>query len=359
MNDTWPKQEPKNIIVRMPSWLGDLVMATPILHDLRNRYPTARITAMCQTNTAPLLQHNPNIDEIYSYSKPTGWIPRWHHTTVIKALQLGKYDLGVILAHSFSARWWFWRGQVANRLGFRGTFSDWMIFSNILLNRTVPFPSNKESQHLVQTYKSLLEPLGIPISDSSPMLYLSPAELESAHQLLNSFGFSPEKNIIVGINPGAAYGSAKCWEPDRFRGVTERLLQDPRVAILYFGDNNGASLVNEICHGIGDKVINLAGKTTIRELMALIKLCSVFLTNDSGPMHITAALKVPLVALFGSTSDVKTGPYGSGIVINKHVQCAPCYKRICPIDFRCMKRIEVEEVYQALLKQIGKNKLPG
>ena len=349
----WPKKEPQNIIIRMPTWFGDLVMATPLLQDVKSKWPNAHLTAMCQSNVAPLLQNNPFIDEIYSYTKPSAWIPRWHHTAVIKALQLGKYDLGILLPHSFSARWWFWRGQVANRIAFKGSFSDWLIYSDILLDKAVPFPSNYESQHLVRTYKALLEPMGIPISETNPKLYLSHEEIENAHQLLASYGINPEKNIIIGINPGAAYGSAKCWLPDRFRGVTEMLLQDPRVAILYFGDNNGTPLVNEICHGIGDKVINLAGKTSIRQLMALIKQCTAVLTNDSGPMHITSALGVPLVALFGSTSPLKTGPYQNGIVINKHVECSPCYKRVCPIDFRCMRRIEINEVYQAIIKSIN------
>jgi heptosyltransferase-2 len=115
------------------------------------------------------------------------------------------------------------------------------------------------------------------------------------------------------------------------------------------GDRNGAPLVNDICSGFPERVINLAGKTNLRELMALIQSCSIILTNDSGPMHIAAAFDIPLLALFGSTNDTTTGPYGKHAkVIHKHVECSPCYKRVCPIDFRCMKRIEVDEVYQEL-----------
>jgi heptosyltransferase-2 len=119
--------------------------------------------------------------------------------------------------------------------------------------------------------------------------------------------------------------------------------------VVYFGDQAGATLVNEICHQLPtDRVINLAGKTSLRELLAFINCCSYFLTNDSGPMHIAAALKIPLLALFGSTDNTRTGPYLNGKVLHKHVECSPCYKRVCPIDFRCMKRIEVDEVYQEL-----------
>lgn len=347
----WPLTEPKNIIIRMPNWLGDLVMATPLLHDLKKKWPNASITAMCQSNVAALLEHDPHVNEIYKYKKPSGWIHRAKELDIIDTLQRGEYDLGILTTNSFSSAWWFWRGHVRNRIGFASNLRSF------LLNKAVPFPEKKESQHQVITYKSLLEPMGIPISNTDPALYISEKEKVNAQQLLKSYNFSPDQHILIGINPGAAYGSAKCWLPDRFRSVTERLLEDPRIVILYFGDPAGAPLVNDICQGLGERVINMAGKTSIREMMALIQECEVFLTNDSGPMHVASALGVPLVALFGSTSDIKTPPYKDGIVIHKHVECSPCYKRVCPIDFRCMKRIEVDEVYNTIMRLVQTNKL--
>lgn len=343
----WPSEKPHNIIVRMPNWLGDLVMATPILADLRKHWKDADITAMCQCNVAGLLKHDPNIDELFSYHRPNGWIHRQQHLEIIEPLQNGKYDLGILLTNSFSSAWWFWRGNVRNRIGFSGNLR------NFLLNKAVPFPKNKETQHLVLTYKELLKPLGIPISDTSPKLYVAPEEMNAAKELLAKFGIGIGKDVIIGINPGAAFGSAKCWLPDRFQAVSRRLLENPKVRILYFGDQAGTPLVNDICKDLPERVFNLAGKTSLRELMALISCCSIFLTNDSGPMHIAAALDIPLVALFGSTNDTKTGPYGIGKVIHKHVECSPCYKRVCPIDFRCMTRIEVKEVYDEIEKLIN------
>lgn len=265
---------------------------------------------------------------------------------IIDKLRMGNYDLGLLTTNSFSSAWWFWRGRVANRIGFDNNLR------RILLNKAVPEPAHMKTQHLVLTYKALLEPMGIPISSTPPQLYVSPSEDQAARIMLGNMGLDPNKQLLVGINPGAAYGSAKCWLPDRFRAVTEKLLQDPRIVVLYFGDQAGAPLVHEICHGLGPRVINFAGKTSLRELLALIQLCSAFLTNDSGPMHIASALGTPLVALFGSTSEVRTGPYNGGVVIHKHVECSPCYFRTCPIDFRCMKKIEADEVYQAILKQM-------
>lgn len=339
----WPNKAPTNIIVRMPNWLGDVVMATPVLADLRAKFKDAKITAMCQANVAGLLKHDPNVNEVYSFQRPSGWIHRHHHGEIVETLRKGNYDLGVLLPNSFSSAWWFWRGHVENRLGYAANVRS------ILLNKALPYPIHLETQHLVITYKMLLEPLGIPLSKTAPKLYLSTHEIDTAKNLLLKQDFTPGKNILVGINPGAAYGTAKCWLPDRFEAVTKRLLENPNVYVIYFGDNTGSKVVNDICLKFPERVINMAGKTNLRELMALISLCSIFLTNDSGPMHIADALGTRLVALFGSTSDVKTGPYNAtGKVIHKHVECSPCYKRVCPIDFRCMTRITVDDVYNQI-----------
>ena len=316
-------------------------MATPILTDLRRAYPKARITAMCRSPICEILKGDPEIDELFCFSKARGFGRRNEKRNIVEKIKKGQYDLGVLLTHSFSSAWWFWLGHVKYRLGYESNGRK------LFLTNSLPFPATIQKQHLVTTYKSLLKPLGIPLSQTAPRLFLSAHELADARALLTKLGV-PENTTIVGINPGATYGSAKCWLPERFREVTERLLQDKELYIVYFGDQASASLVNEICQGLPARVINLAGHTTLRELATMISICDVLLTNDSGPMHIADALGTPLVALFGSTSDVITGPYHQQGVIHKHVECSPCYQRVCPIDFRCMKRIESDEVYRAV-----------
>lgn len=335
--------EPRNIIVRMPNWIGDLVMATPILSDLRRTYPKAYITAMCRSPICELLKENPEINELFCFSKASGFGRRIERRNIIEKLRKGNYDLGILLTHSFSSAWWFWLGKVKNRLGYECNGRKF------LLTHSLPFPQNIQTQHLVVTYKMLLGLLGIPISDTPPHLYLTPKEIHAARVLLRQQGI-PDGALVVGINPGASYGSAKCWLPERFREVTERLLCDKDVYVVYFGDQTSASLVKEICQGLSSRVINLAGMTSLRELASVISNCDVLLTNDSGPMHIADAIGTPIVALFGSTSEVVTGPYRSGTLIHKHVPCSPCYQRTCPIDFRCMKQIEADEVYEAINK---------
>lgn len=336
---------PEKIIIRMPNWIGDLVMATPVLSDIRKAFPKAHITAMSRSPICDLLKEDRDIDELFCFSKVSSFGRRSEKRDIIEKIRRGKYDLGILLTHSFSSAWWFWLGKVQRRLGYQGNGRGF------LLSDKRPLPKTVHEQHLVNTYKMLLEPLGIPLSDTKPRLHLTEKELEEARTLLKQLGISPEHKL-VGINPGAAYGTAKCWLPERFRKVTEKLQRRDDVRIIYFGDQASMPLVKEICQDLPSPVINLAGLTSLRELASLIKLCSVLLTNDSGPMHMAAALGTPLVALFGSTSEVVTGPYQTGTVIHKHVECSPCYQRVCPIDFRCMKRIETDEVYDEIMKNL-------
>ncbi|KAG8171255.1 hypothetical protein JTE90_028919 [Oedothorax gibbosus] len=197
----------------------------------------------------------------------------------------------------------------------------------------------------------LLSVLGIPVSKTNPRLYLANQEIKAAQELVKQQGVQ-EGDILIGINPAATYGSAKCWFPERFVEVAHKLLQNEKIHLVFFGDLESVSLIKSICRTLPPRAINLAGLTSLRELASLISLCRAFLSNDSGPMHIADALGVPVVALFGSTNEIVTGPFSQGRVIHKHVTCSPCYKRTCPIDFRCMKAIEVEEVYQQVLQAL-------
>lgn len=324
------------IIVRLPNWLGDCVMATPILSDLREKYPTAQIDVLAKTSCAELIIENPHVNKIIPLNKK-------NHCSIVKRLRCEKYDMGVLLTNSFSSAWLLWKAGVKEIIGFKGQWRTW------LLDKAIQMPIEREKIHQVFQYKTLLTHLGIS-TESCPQLFLSQSEKTNALQLLRNSGI-PIDAEIIGINPGAAYGSAKCWLPERFTEVTRNLLQDQHRWVIFFGDKTGRPLVNDICTHLNDRCINLAGQTSIRQMLAIIHCCHKFLTNDSGPMHIAAALNIPLVALFGSTNEIATGPFNWGQVIHKHVECSPCYKRTCPIDFRCMKRISSQEVIQKI-KQV-------
>jgi len=335
---------PQNILVRMPNWIGDLVMATPVLADLRHAFPKASITAMCRTPLCDLLKEDESIDELFCFTKPINDFVRRQERDIIAKIQAGKYDTGILLTNSFSSAWWFWQGKVKRRIGYSAHFR------RFLLTDPLPFPEEKE--HAVITYKRILAPLDIPISKTHPRLFVSKKEVEESKQLLYRSGFTKGKKLI-GINPGAAYGSAKCWPPERFQALAEKLLEKTDAYIVFFGDSSMTPLVKQICQGLPERVIDLAGASSLRELACIIKDCNVLVTNDSGPSHIGAAFNVPLVALFGSTDAEVTGPFGqSQNVIDKKVSCSPCFKRVCPIDFPCMKQIGVDEVLQRVLSHV-------
>jgi heptosyltransferase-2 len=337
----------KSILVRMPNWVGDLVMATPILSDLRRAFPKASITAMCRTPLSELLKEDEAIDELFRFTPPpNSFLRRDEMRDIIAKIQGGRFDLGVLLTNSFSSAWWFWQGGVKRRLGYADHFRS------LLLTDPVPFPKERGKEHLVTTYKKLLAPLGVEVSDTAPRLFVTPDEVEVSKQLLYQRGYKRGERLI-GINPGAAYGSAKCWPPERYRALAKRLLQESDASIVFFGDASSFQMVKEICQGLPERVMDLAGVTSLRELACLIKDCDVFVTNDSGPMHIADAFGVKIVALFGSTDECVTGPFGQPeAVINKKAACSPCFKRVCPIDFRCMKEIGVDEVAMRVLELI-------
>lgn len=330
---------PTNILVRMPNWIGDCVMATPILGDLRRAFPKAKITVMCLKHMASLFSHDQDVDETFTFVRPK---KRGQRRDIIDRIRSKHFDFGLLLTGSFSSAWWFWRAGVRNRMGF---VKDGR---KILLTHPVrPLPA-WQAFHQVDVYKTLLAELGINRSRTRPRLFCSNDEMTRARGFLNEQ--EALRDNVIGINPTAAYGQAKCWPKERFIELGKRLAEHEGVRLCFFGDSKSAPIVNEICEELPAHVINLSGKTTLKQLVCLIKQCRVLLTNDSGPMHIAAAVGTPLVALFGSTNDVVTGPYTSkAIVINKRVACAPCYLRTCPIDFRCMTQIQVDEVYEKVI----------
>jgi len=335
----------EQIVVRMPNWLGDAVMGTPIVEDIKKDNPQAHLTVLCHSGIKSLLEANPHIDDFIAFSRDKKNSPQ-EKRRIFEALREKKFDAGLLLTRSFSSAWWFFRGGVKNRIGFNDHFRKF------LLTHPQTVPENEEYEHQVITYKKLLLPLGINPSQTSPSLHLLPDEIDQAIKALEGFGILTKEHLVIGVNPGAAFGSAKCWLPERFVELNRRLLQTPHVRLLYFGDATGKPLVDDICSHFGPRVVNLAGKTSLRSFMAYLSICNCLVTNDSGPMHVAAALKTPLVAIFGSTNEIKTGPYASGTIIHKHVACSPCYKRKCPIDFRCMKSITVDDVFNAILQTV-------
>ncbi len=331
----------ETIIVRMPNWIGDLVMAIPVLSSLRKAYPSAKITAMCLRNIASLLHKHPDLDEIFQFDRGEIFTRNTVKRDIVQKMRYGQYELGIVLPNSFSSAWLLWQGGVKRRVGYEGNLRNW------LLTDVIPRSIQQSGHHLVTTYQLLLTSLSIPYEITSPTISLDPVEIEYAKNIFRVYGIV-EHSTVLGINIGAAYGSAKCWPANKFYLLAKKLLENhPLIHLVFFGDQSLSDTVKKICSSLPKRAINLAGLTTLRELAAMISLCDGFLTNDSGPMHIADAVSTPLIAMFGSTCKDRTGPYSGGTIIHKETACSPCFSRTCPIDFRCMEKISVQEVYNA------------
>jgi heptosyltransferase-2 len=219
--------------------------------------------------------------------------------------------------------------------------------------------------HQIYDYLHLTAALGANPEPLPPKLEISAAEIQQAEQdiLLDSRrkvtnAAAGKPLILLGLNPGAEYGPAKRWPAESFAAVVRDVSRKHgNCAWLAFGGAGDWQLCSDIERLAGGSVMNLAGKTSLRQLMALLKRCRVLLTNDSGPMHVAAALGTPVVVPFGSTAPELTGPGLPGDARHQLLQaaapCSPCFRRVCPIDFRCMTGINPDRVIDAVLRAIG------
>lgn len=352
--DTIDPNSIDRIAIRCPNWIGDAVMATSCLQEIKTLFPKSHIVGYSHPTIHSLLKNAPFFDDFFSISRALNEKSRGEKEAIEKLRQL-KPDLGILLTNSFSSAWTMFRANIPIRLGLKGHYR------RLLLTHSIDTPYRSTKEHDVETYRQLLNGISgrnCHASSAPPIeLFVTKEEIEAMKKRLEDeySVFSSHHEIIV-INPGAAYGSAKCWPPDRFRGLIIKLLEEPKYRIFITGDGSMETMIDDIITRMPPRVYNMAKKTSIRELMALIFLADGVVSNDSGPMHIASALKRPLVALFGSTNPYRTGPFNGGKVLYHPPLCSPCYLRVCPIDFRCMTAISVNEVHTSLI-EVMKNSI--
>lgn len=335
------------ILVRGTNWLGDAVLTTPALLALRSGFPHARIALLVRPAVAELLQNHPAVDELILYRDPGPHARLGGKLALSRQLSRGRYDLAVLFQNAFEAAAITALAGIPNRYGY-ATDGRWF-----LLTHRVPMPPGLRRRHQVEYYLELLRPLGIPVDPVAPTLRTTPEEDAAARALLSELGI-PSGRTLIGLNPGSTYGAAKRWIPERYAEVAARLAAEHDGHVLIFGGPSEEPLGSSIAGIMRSSVTVLSGRTTVRQMMAMIKQCRVFLTNDTGPMHIAAALRVPLVAIYGPTDPITTAPFGKGHeLIRKPVDCSPCLLRECPIDHRCMEGIGSDEVYRAAVRQLG------
>jgi heptosyltransferase-2 len=343
----------RKILIRSVNWIGDAVMTTPAISVIRDFFPQAEITILANEMVSQLFLHHPGIDTTITFHR-TG-----KHRGVAGRLRLAAelrkqcFDLAIILPNSFDSAVVPWLARIPHRIG---KCSDGR---TLLLNGRYETAKGPAKCHEVEYYLNLMKYFGITGRKVPLCLSTTAAEEQSASELLAEHGIQ-QNDFILGINPGASYGSAKRWYPERFAEVARALADQWSAKIVIFGGPGETKIAEDIERRLEGTATNVAGKTSVRELMALIKLCDFFITNDSGPMHIAAAFDVPLVAIFGSTDHTGTSPYNQKSVVVRHnVECSPCKLRECPIDHRCMTGVTAEAVVEAALGLAGRVRTQG
>ncbi len=332
-----------NLLVRGVNWIGDSVMTLPALRALRKGLPGTKISLLVKQWVYPVFENSPHIDELIIYNeKHKGIIGK---IRLSRLLHQKKFCSAILLQNAFDAALLAFFAGIKERIGYdrdgRG----------FLLTSAVPVPQYEKKTHQIHYYLNLLDQIGIKTDYSLPYIYLTLDERMNARKLLKDM-----KRPILGINPGATYGSAKRWFPDRFAEVANWFIKDTHGSVVIFGGKNETDIAQEIDKYILQDKLLLAGNTSLRELISLISECDAFITNDSGPLHIAYAVRTPLVAIFGSTDHVLTGPPhgtdGDGnVVVTSNLSCSPCFERTCQSeDMMCMHAITSDDVYLGIKK---------
>jgi heptosyltransferase II len=331
--------KPFRILIRSNNWLGDAVMSVPAVRAIKNGRPDAQVTIAALEKIAPIWKIVPEVDAIVP-------LPSNRLLSVVRLLRReSSFDAAILFPNSLRAAMEAWLTGIPRRVGYRGHWRRW------LLNQIVPVPRKPgPPEHHSLRFLRIARECGADTSNSDAS---RAGVLQSRDSLQTVIDQQP---IKIGICPGAEYGPAKRWLPDRFAEVAERISAQSPIQWRLFGTARDAAVGEQIADALGDRCVNRIGQTTLDQLIDELHACRLLLTNDTGTMHLAALLGIPVVAIFGSTEPRLTGPLGnSHIILRHHVECSPCFLRKCPIDFRCMKAVSVEEVADAVLSILRNN----
>ncbi|MBW2511515.1 MAG: lipopolysaccharide heptosyltransferase II [Deltaproteobacteria bacterium] len=325
----------QRIMVRTTNWVGDAVMTTPALGAIRETFPDAKITVVANPLVAQLFEFHPDCDEVIVYDRQGRHARSIGFLRFVAMLRGRKFDCAILFQNAIEAAIMAFLAGVPKRLGY---ITD---SRRLLLNYPVPIGHQERALHHTDYYLHMLAQCGVTTGTKQQRLALRPDEVQWAVETL------PQGRFVV-VNPGAAYGSAKRWIPERFAAVADELASSYGMSIVLSGGPGEMEIGADIAKAMQSPHQNLIGKTSVRQMMAALASSSLMITNDSGPMHVAAAFNVPMVAIFGPTDHTTTSPWGTNSQIVRHpVECSPCMLRQCPIDHRCMERVTVEDVMSA------------
>ncbi len=334
------------ILVRGVNWVGDTILSYPTVQQLKTLFPNSHLAILIPKYLVDLWKTFPYVDEIIPFQKKGGIGSIWEDLNLCQSLTERNFDMAIILPRSFRSAFHIYLARIPIRIGYRDEGRS------IFLTHGIRRTQEVLRVHRVHYYQRLIEPLGKKTDLPFPQIFLREEDRRWADNLLTDLGIQKGKPLI-GMNPGATYGLAKCWHPERFGRLGKRLSEKWGARILFFGKEEERPVVHEILRVLGEEGGDLTGKTGLLQLTALLDRCQVLITNDTGTMHMAAAVGTPVVALFGSTDPTTTGPWGEGhVVVKREVSCSPCWKRTCPTDHRCMELITVDEVEDAVERQL-------
>ena len=335
---------PRSIVIRPPNWLGDAVLALPAMAALRTHFADASLTVAAPPGIAALFREYNAVRPDHILDLPSS------NRMAVGLLRVGQFDLGVLFPNSFRSAWMLRKAGVPERWGIARNFRGFLLTRKSAAQKT---------EHHADYYRELVRGLGVECDDRPPSLKASAMSRTKADALLSRAHVAGDARLI-GVAPGAAYGQAKQWPPSRMAEVVARLVREHDATCLLLGAAHDRSAAREIeswlrskAPGTEARVVDLVGRTDLGSLVGLAERCRVFVSNDSGAMHVAAAVGTPVVAMFGPTDERATRPLGVADVLTADVFCRPCHLRDCPIDHRCMKRIDVGAVFAAVSRFAG------
>ncbi len=337
--------QPFRIVIRASNWLGDAVMSVPAVRAIKRGRIDAHVTILSPAKLADFWKRVPEVDDVLTFDAPES-------VFAVAGKLRGKFDAAIIFPNSLRTALEAWLAGIPRRVGYPGHYRRWLLDQPFVEKKKKPVDPPK---HQVHHYLALAKFIGAEITSDDARLAASIRNPQSAEAAAHGTSGGrrtgePIRNPIIGLVPGAEYGPAKRWLPDRFAEVTEIVHDRTRCEWRLFGVAKDREVADAIIAATDAPVTDLIGKTTLAELMDQLVTCDLLLTNDTGTMHLAAFLGVPTVALFGSTEPALTGPLGANHrVIRHHVPCSPCFLRECPLDFRCMDAIKSGEVVEAVV----------
>jgi heptosyltransferase-2 len=334
-----PKEGINRILIRGTNWIGDSIMTLPAIASVRATYPRAHIAVLAKPWVADIYKYFSDIDEVIIYKNK--FDTALGVFLLAKILKKRNFDVAILMQNAVEAAIMALFARIPIRAGYN---SDGR---GVLLTHSMHRTKEIKKIHQIDYYLEMVKALGC-VSINKEIHMETKINRADARTVLYKY-IPDEKKLIVGIAPGASYGPAKRWLPERFAAIADKIANDHSCRIILLGGKSDTETTELVQKYATTGLINLAGKTSLREAIYLISQCRLFISNDSGLMHIAGALNIPTIALFGSTNLVTTAPPGNQSLIIRHeVPCSPCLKEICPTDFSCMKLISVEEVLTAV-----------